>query len=160
MPTLDPDERAFRQHVAAARFQIHVDRAHWRVAGDSWPHPVIAVRASPRTGAPAEVALRFDLNGYPVTAPTSAPWDVQANAPLAHELWPTGGRVAVAFNPNWNGGTAIYIPCDRLAIVGHDAWRDAHRAYLWDPTKDIVDYLKVIHDLLHSPEYSGIRRAA
>ncbi len=156
----EPDERAFRRDIAAGRFQAYADMGAWQVVVDSWPNPVIAVAAAPRTGAPDEVALRFTLDNYPALAPTAQPWDVGRDAPLARCLWPTGGRVGMAFNPNWNNGTALYIPCDRLAIAGHDLWRQQHPAYLWDATKDIVDYLKVVHDLLHSSDYTGVRRAA
>jgi hypothetical protein len=68
--------------------------------------------------------------------------------------------VGTAFNPGWNAN-AIYIPMDRLALNGHDQWRELHRATIWDPNRmDIVDYLKVIHELLHSSEYIGVLRAA
>ncbi len=160
MPRPDPDERAFRQHVSEGRFQMHVDRGEWRLIDISWPHALVAVAAAPREGAPDELVLRFTLDGYPALAPTAAPWDLRHDAPLSHDLWPTGGRrIQLAFNPGWNSA-AIYIPCDRLAISGHDAWRDQHAAYVWDPTKDIVDYLKVVHELLHSADYAGVRRAA
>jgi hypothetical protein len=155
----NPDERAFRQHIAAGRFQAHVDLGAWRVVDDSWPRPIISVAAAPRVAAPDEVALRFTLDGYPVTAPTAQPWDVTTGTPLRPELWPTGGRVAMAFNPSWNTN-AIYIPCDRLAIANHDQWRERYAAYVWDPTKDIVDYLSVVHELLHSSDYTGVRQAA
>ena len=158
---VDPDERTFRRDLAAARFQAGVDRGDWRLVERkwTWPNPIIAVATAPRMDSPDEVALRFTVDGYPTLAPTSAPWDADEHAPLPPELWPTGGRVSLAFNPRWNAN-AIYIPCDRLAIAGHDPWLEQHKAYLWDPSKEIVDYLLVIHELLHSAGYSGIRRAA
>lgn len=157
----DPDERTFRRHLVGARFRAGVDRGDWRLVSDewAWPHPLIAVSAAPRVGGPGEVTLRFTVDGYPATAPTAAPWDAQANAPLAPQLWPSGGRTSLAFNPGWNA-SAIYIPCDRLAISGHDPWLQLHRGYVWAPGKDIVDYLLIIHDLLHSHGYAGVRQTA
>jgi hypothetical protein len=124
-----------------------------------WPHPVIAVAAAPRPGGPNEVTLRFTVDGYPVSTPTATPWDATQDTPLNPGLWPTGGRVTAVFNPQWNAG-ALYIPCDRMAIAGHDPWKDQYRALLWDPTKDIVHYLKVVHELLHSAGYAGVRKPA
>ena len=164
---MEPDERTFRRHVAGGRFQQGVDRGEWRVVDAVWPNPIIAASAEIRAGAPTEVALRFTLGGYPTLGPTSEPWDAEAGTPLPHELWPTGptgSRVATAFNPAWQprpGIHAIYIPMDRTAIEGHDQWHQLHPALIWDPTRmTIVDYLKVIHELLHSSQYSGVRRAA
>lgn len=160
-----PDERAFRDHVARGRFQAGADRGDWSMAQDGWPNPVIAVSASVGAGSPEAFSFRFDLNGYPAQAPTSEPWELDAGCALEHDLWPTGsGRVTRVFNPSWMPATnvhALYHPMDRLALVGHDNWRTEDPASIWDPTRmDIVDYLKVIHDLLQSPEYSGIRRPA
>lgn len=162
---MKPDERTFREHITRGRFQQGVDRGDWRVLRDSWPNPVIAVSAAERVGAPVEIAFRFDLIGYLADAPTSAPWDSKNDAALADERWPAGtGRVATVFNVGWVPSPnvhALYHPIDRLALVGHDNWRTQDPASIWDPSRmDIVDYLKVIHELLHSPEYSGIRRAA
>ncbi len=162
MTRLDPDERTFRQHLAGPRFQAGVDRGDWRVVTEdwAWPHPIIAVAAAPRAGGADEVALRFTVDGYPALAPTATPWAAEQDTPLPHDEWPTGGRVSLAFNPGWNEGKALYIPCDRLAITGHDPWLQQHRAYVWSPSKEITDYLQLIHELLHSDGYAGTRRAA
>ncbi len=161
---MGPDERSYRADIADARFRMGVDAGRWRLARDTWPHPVIAVNAATRPDGPEHIAMRFDLIGYPVDAPTAAPWDLDNDTALPADLWPTGGRVGLAFNPGWNpapGTFAMYIPMDRFAILGHDQWRVQHEATIWDPSRmTIVDYLKVIHDLLHSSEYSGTRRAA
>jgi len=162
---MTPDERTFHDHVAAARFQLGVDRGDWRVDSDVWPNPVIEVAAAVRADAPSAFAFRFDLTGYPVDGPTSEPWDIPANAPLPAARWPIGsGRVALVFNSGWQPGGvghALYHPIDRLSLVGHDSWRTQDPASIWDPSRmDIVDYLKVVHELLHSPLYEGIRRAA
>lgn len=161
---MQPDERAYRAHVAGARFQMGVDAGHWQLERDQWPNPVIGVRAAERSDGPEHVSLRFDLTGYPQAPPTSTPWCMKSNTMLPVELWPAGGRVGVAFNPAWNpapGVFAIYMPLDRLAVAGHDHWREQHPATVWDPSRsELVDYLKVIYDLLHSSEYSGTRRAA
>lgn len=165
LTAMNPDERTFRQHIARGRFRLGVDRGDWRVLRDGWPNPIVAVTAAARDGAPDEFAFRLDVAGYPDAGPTSEPWDAKADSPLAHEFWPTGaGRIGIVFNPGWTPAAnvhALYHPIDRLAIVGHDNWRAQDPASIWDPSRmEIVDYLQVIHELLHSSQYSGIRRAA
>lgn len=160
-----PDERTFRDHVAGGRFQGGADRGDWWLVNERWPNPLIAVAAAGRPGVPSALVLRFDLTNYPAAGPTAQPWDAERDAGLAHDLWPAGsGRIATVFNPQWMpspGVHALYHPIDRLAIVGHDNWRTQDPGSVWDPSRmDIVDYLKVVHELLHSAAYSGIRRAA
>lgn len=159
-----PDERSFRDHIARGRFQAGIDRGDWSVKVDGWPNPLIAVAAINRNGAPKAFAFRFDLNHYPTDAPTSEPWDADKKEPLAADLWPGGsGRVTTVFNPGWAPDNlhALYHPMDRRALVGHTNWQTLDPGSIWDPSRmDIVDYLQVIHELLHSSEYSGLRRPA
>ena len=155
-----PDERTFRHHVAAGPFQAGRDRGDWRLESIDWPHAVIAVAAPARPGAPSEIALRFELTNYPQEAPTAQPWDIAANAPLPHALWPIGEQTSQVFNPGWNNGAALYIPCDRQAIAGHDAWLTQHQPYLWRADRDITLYLRVVRDVLHRSGYTGVHRQA
>lgn len=152
---VSPDEQVFRAHVDGAEFLAGVDRGDWRLIELVWPIALIAVSAAPRTNAPNEFILRFELSNYPVAEPTAALWDLVAGTALAPESWPKGvGRVATAFNAGWNPH-ALYIPCDRLAIRGHDAWKTTHRRYIWDSTKDVSFYLRLVHELLHDEDYTG-----
>jgi hypothetical protein len=154
-----PDERTFRRHLAAGPFQVGVDRGDWRLLSVEWPYAVIAVAAPPRPGAPDEIALRFELSGYPQRAPTAQPWDIAANATLADALWPIGGQASEVFNPGWRRD-ALYIPCDHVALEGHDAWLTQHQPYLWHASRDISHYLRVVRDVLHDPGYAGVRQQA
>jgi len=127
------------------------------LVGVTWPHAVIAVAAAPRDGSPCEYGFRFELTNYPQDPPTAEPWDLQSNHPLAPTQWPTGRcRLLAAFNPSWNA-QAIYIPCDRKAIQGHDPWLTRHPWLIWSPTGDITQYLRVLHELLNSGDYTGVR---
>lgn len=152
-----PDERTFRQHVAGGAFLRGAVRGRWRLVRVVWPHVVIAVSAAPREGSPSEYGFRFELTNYPQSLPTAQPWDLEHDGPLAATRWPTGRlRLAAAFNPRWNL-QAIYIPCDRLAIQGHDGWRTKHPSMIWQPTGDITQYLSILHELLNSGDYTGAR---
>jgi hypothetical protein len=155
-----PDERVFRAHVAAGPFQSGVDRGRWRLLSITWPYAIISVSADERPGAPSEYAFRFECSNYPQTAPTAQPWDVARDVALDHTHWPGGReRLAFAFNPGWKGGQCLYLPCDRLSIEGHDAWRNQYPAMMWSPTGDITQYLRIVYDLLHSSNYTGLRGA-
>ena len=148
-----PDEAAFRADIAGARFQQGVDRGRWRLVSLEWPYAVIAISSAPRENGPSEFFLRFQLEGFPGN-PTACPWDPETNALLAPEKRPKGDRVGMAFRSDWE--QALYVPWDRLAIVGHDAWRTRHPGQLWDPTEGISCYLRHTHSLLNDEDYEGV----
>lgn len=157
---MGPDERVLRAHIEGGPFQSGVDRGYWRLIVITWPHVFLVVSAAPRDQAPSEYVFRFECSNYPRVPPTARPWDAKRNVPLEAAKWPGGsGRVAFAFRPDWLGGQALYLPCDRLAIAGHDAWRTQHSHLIWKTTSDITLYLEAIYDLLHSRDYSGCRSA-
>jgi hypothetical protein len=164
MPTQEvlphPSEQAFLADAGKAKFQNGVDKGRWRLVEGSerWPIVCIEVAALAKLNAPAGYAFRFDLTGYPEQPPTARLWDVTTGSPLLRAKWPGGkGRVTAAFNPDWNAESAIYLPCDRVALVGHDAWRQQHPHLLWSSRGDITQYLWILYDLLNSPEYGGLR---
>lgn len=152
-----PDERTLRRHLADGAFRLGAARGRWRLVRIAWPHVVIAVTAAARVGSPSEYGFRFELTNYPQSPPTAQPWDLVYDRPLETTRWPTGrSRLAAAFNPGWNA-QALYLPCDRLAIQGHDAWRTQHPSMIWSPASDITLYLRVLHELLTSGDYTGAR---
>jgi hypothetical protein len=153
---LSLDERVLRLHLKSGRFLSGVACGRWRFVSLKWPHLIVAIPA--RDGV--EYGFRFECTGYPRAAATARPWDLTADAPLPTNRWPKGrGRVSLAFNPGWKKGTALYLPCDRLAIEGHGNWRHEHPALLWDAAKGICKYLGIIHELLNSSDYEGSRAA-
>lgn len=153
-----PDERALRADVAKAAFRLAQAEGRWRLAGINWPIVVIAVTASDGK----EFALRFDCTGYPASAPTARPWDTKADTPLPFDHWPgsKGGRVKAVFRPDWKGGTALYVPCDRVSREGHDNWRQETPTMIWRPERGIVQYLEIVHELLNCADYQPSARAA
>jgi hypothetical protein len=158
--TMAPDQRMLRSHLTAGNFRSGVARGRWRLSSIDWPHGLIAVTAAQRPTGPDEFCFRFECSDYPATPPTAQPWDADARCPLAHDRWPGGtNHVARAFNPGWNV-PAIYIPCDRLAIQGHVAWLTSAPSMLWKADRDLTQYLRVLHDLLNSSDYSGVRGPA
>lgn len=154
---MGPDERVFRAHVGRGAFLSGEDRGRWRLVSIDWPHAVICVSAAPRDGGPEEYAFRFGLSDYPQSPPTAHPWDLESDSPLDTGRWPGGtSHVSRAFNPLWNP-RAIYVPFDRQAIAGHDAWRTQHPHLIWSPDRDITLYLRTLYELLNSSDYTGPR---
>lgn len=151
-----PDERAFRADVAKPAFRLGQVEGRWRLQDVTWPYALIGVTA--RDGR--EYILRFDCSAYPQSPPTAGPWDIDRNAILAFDRWPRGGgRFGAVFNPGWKMGTALYLPCDREALAGHDHWRTQMPSKIWRPSEGIVQYLELVHELLHCREYSPPARA-
>jgi hypothetical protein len=150
------EERAFRGHVERADFQLGVLKSQWRLLRVTWPTADIAITA--RDGA--EWGFRFLLDGYPAQLPNARPCDLESGVPLSPEHWPKGsGRVAAAFNPGWNPA-ALYLPCERLALPGHNQWVSQHPHLLWPPARGIIHYVEIIHDLLASVAYCPAVRSA
>ena len=153
-----PDERAFRADVGKPAFRLAQAEGRWRLVGIAWPCAFIAVKAVDKR----EYVLRLNCAGYPLQPPTGGPWDPEKDAILPFALWPRskGGRVGTVFRTNWKGGTALYLPCDRVSLQGHDGWRTEMPSKIWRPSTGIVQYLELVHELLNSADYVPPLRAA
>lgn len=154
-----PDERAFRADLAKPLFLSGVVEERWRVVRVAWPVALISVVA--KDGS--EYVLRFECAGYPAAPPTARLWDSERDAPLTFELWPRsacGGRLGAVFRRDWKQGSALYLPCDREAVAGHDGWKTEQPSKIWQPSTGIVHYLELVHELLHCRDYAPPARAA
>lgn len=152
MSTMRPDESEFRAHLSAGSYLLGATSGRWRLVEVAWPFATFAVRAVDGV----EWGLRFECSDYPRTAPTAQPWDLALHAPLAAQRWPKGSsRIPLAFNPSWKNGACLYLPCDRLSIDGHANWYNEHPSLIWDPGVGIAHYLRIVHDLLNSGDYTS-----
>ncbi|RUX23023.1 hypothetical protein EOA27_01790 [Mesorhizobium sp. M2A.F.Ca.ET.037.01.1.1] len=153
-----PDERALQADLAKPAFRLGLMEGRWTLRGLCWPHAFIGVIA--RDGQ--EFVLRLSCTGFPANPPTGGPWNMTTNTVLEFDRWPrsNGGRVGAVFNPSWKSGTALYLPCDRESIVGHDNWQTELASKIWRPSGGIVQYLELVHELLNSRDYSPPARAA
>lgn len=156
---MNPEQAIFLSHVAEAPFQAGLDRERWGFHGSladiAWPYVTLWVQADSTVMPNRRVYLRFDLQGYSETAPTACPWDVATNGPLEHANWPKGSNnVPKIFNPGWNNGSALYAPCDRMAMKNHDQWKAEFPGVWWEQTFTIVHYLRFIHACLNCERYA------
>jgi hypothetical protein len=153
-----PDQRAFEADAAKAAFRLGQAEGRWCLICVTWPFAYIAVTAKDGRA----YTLRLNCQGYPQVAPTGGPWDCARSAMLAFDLWPRGlgGRVSAVFRTDWKGGSALYLPCDRESFAGHENWRTEMPSKIWRPVDGIVQYLELVHELLHSRDYAPPVRAA
>lgn len=147
--TLPSAQAALLAHLGEAPFLMGAMNGCWQPRSIAWPIAFFDVRA--RDGR--DYTLRLDCTGYP-QAPTGAFWDIACGTWLAAPRWPrTGPRFGVALRSDWQGGTALYVPCDRASLPGHEQWLQLHPAWAWDPKVGISRYLNVVWTMLNGDDY-------
>ncbi|MCU1463245.1 MAG: hypothetical protein JWO37_3320 [Acidimicrobiales bacterium] len=153
-----PDERALRAHLRGGRFVAGVAGWEWQLLSISWPFAVIAISAAERDNGPKEFAVRFELTGYPHTAPTGGLWDVDADACLPPDRRPKGERVGMLFRTDgWAGGaSAMYAPWDRIGLQAHPDWAEKYPMEAWNPTRDLSFILSQLHERFNADDYLGV----
>ena len=154
---MQPDEALFQAHIKESTFRSGLDRGRWGLVETNppveWPYQLIWIESDNRFVSSGRLSLRFRLDGYPASAPTAVPWNAEKQQVLPPNEWPKGeGNVSKVFNPNWNS-TALYAPCDRVAMQGHDTWKTQHSSWWWTSDKTIVLYLEFVHRCLNPEKY-------
>lgn len=150
---MQPDEYALCADLRSARFLSGEDRGRWEYRDIQWPYIFVDVRAKDERS----FTLRLDCSDYPANPPTGTFWNMATNLRLDFSRWPSGGeRIQLTFKPGWKDGNALYIPCDRESVAGHDAWLSQYPQMIWNPNRGITMYLEIVHDLLQSKDYESI----
>lgn len=153
-----PAEQSLREHLRSGHFLAGVAARHWRLIASNWPFITIAISAAERPNSPTEFILRFEVTGYPHTAPTGGLWDLDGDRSLPVGQRPKGERAAQLFRADgWVGGsTAMYAPWDRFGLQAHRDWAQAYRLDAWGPTRDLSFILTKVHEVLNADDYLGI----
>lgn len=152
-----PARTILEKDLAAPEFRCGELEGRWRHVKTEWPYAVIAVSAPKRPNAPEEYGFRFECSGYRQSPVTAQPWDFDGNVPLPATRWPTGnGVVTSVFRPTWKQGQCLYLPCDRMALEGHDEWFHQHPSRLWQASRGIICYLEQIFELFNQGGYTGV----
>ncbi|MES9841938.1 MAG: hypothetical protein ABW134_15385 [Candidatus Thiodiazotropha endolucinida] len=146
---MSADHVKLLEHLEQAPFVVGEMNGRWRLGGISWPFVFVDVLARDKR----VFTLRLQCDGYP-NLPTGAFWDMANSRWLPACRWPrTGARFGSALRTDWQGGTALYIPCDRNSIAGHEQWLELYPAWCWDPVIGIARYLEVVWTMLNGEDY-------
>jgi hypothetical protein len=139
--------------LAAMPFREGTARGRWKLLGITWPHALFSIRA--RDGR--EFMLRLECSNYPAQPPTGGLWDSARSGPPEASGWPRGDAVfSSVFRRDWQCGTALYMPLDRVSRMGHLDWPTQHPHLVWKPELGVVQYLAEVHRQLSSRGYHGI----
>lgn len=139
------DEKNLRNDLSSPRFLSGEDRGRWKLIDVRWPFLFVNFIAKNQQ----TYTLRLNCSNYPSDPPTGGFWDTDNDCVLAAARWPRGSsRVGQALNPSWQGGTALYIPCDRISMAGHAPWRTQYPQQQWKSERGISMYLEIVHELL------------
>jgi len=154
---MKPDQQLFACHLMEAPFLAGVDSGKWGLHGESaeiiWPTPIIWIEADKRFVPSGRIYLKVNMENYSAVGPTACPWDVGKNAGLENSLWPKGpGNISAVFNPGWKN-YALYAPCDRIAMEGHEAWKAQFPRWWWQSTFTFVTYLEFVHRCLNPNDH-------
>lgn len=149
--TVVTEQTVIETHLDSAPFLTGQMNGRWLLRAIAWPHVLFDVFA--RDGQP--YTLRLDCTSYP-QMPTGSFWSVEQGSWLLAPRWPrAGARFGAALRTDWQGGTALYIPCDRRSIAGHEQWLQLHPAWAWDPRIGVARYLEVVWTLLNGDDYAA-----
>jgi hypothetical protein len=153
-----PAEQAVRADLTSARFRVGVKRGHWRQVSYTFPVLLVAVAAIEPDGSSSEYSFRFELTGFPGTAPEVRIWDRTTNALLLTNKRPTGSNRVVEAFKSW-GNETVYRPWDRHGGA-HNNWATTHPGLAWNPKRDLTFILEDLHGLLTSNAAAGSTRQA
>jgi hypothetical protein len=149
---MQPDHATLQRDLASPSFREGIARKAWRLIEVAWPFTLIGITAHDGH----EHVVRLDCCGYPTEPPTGGLWDMERGATLSPAQWPRGDDVFLSMlRHDWNGGTAIYFPLDRVARTGHPDWAHTHAHLTWNPAKGIVQHVSEVHRLFNSGGYHG-----
>jgi hypothetical protein len=144
----DPAMEAVTADLASARFRAGAMRSQWRQVSYEFPILLLAVAAIEPDGSSSEYCFRFELTGFPGTAPEVIIWDPVTQALLPADKRPKGSpRVSKAFQV-WQDPT-VYRPWDRRSGTHNNFTRD-HPDLAWHPKRDLTFILEDLHGLLTS----------
>lgn len=150
MTVITADHATLLAHLQSAPFLMGVDSGRWALRELKWPYVLVDVFAFNGD----LYTLRLLCDGYPEQPPTGAFWDAAHGTHLPGPRWPRAGPGrGQALRNDWQSGTALYIPCDRHSISGHDQWRGLYPAWLWKPKRGLTCYLEVVSELIGGADY-------
>lgn len=158
MTTTDLAKQAADTDLTSPRFRRGEVSKYWRKISFDFPILVMAISGIDTGGNCCEYFFRFELTGFPGTAPEAKIWDISANAPLATDLRPKGSERVVKAFQDW-GEKSVYRPWDRHS-GNHNNFSTNFPDLAWHSKRDLTFILEDIHGLLTSNAVSSTHRSA
>ena len=149
---MEIDEAALRRDLGSAAFRLGEKAGRWKFVRLNFPYLYVLVELPKFGGCWPWILIKIECAGYPGNGPTGDFWHAVNDLRLPDAERPRGANGTVLdWFKDWGKG-AIYHPIDRLAW---DHWPNQHHELRWQPGYTIVDYLEVIHGLVHDPSNMG-----
>jgi hypothetical protein len=145
----DPATEAVLTDLSSPKFRAGVIQNRWRVVSHEQPVLIIAVAGQKAAGEACEYGFRFELSGFPGSAPEVKMWDINNNCLLpAGERPAWSPRVVEAFKM-WGDHNTVYRPWDRVGGP-HNNWNRDHPHLAWHPNRGLTFILEDLHGLVTS----------
>lgn len=155
-------QQEFQRDLLSFRFREGELKGDWGLAEGApapWPHALLWIRTAERDSRTVRFYFRFDLTGYPKSAPSACLWNIDKGEVLDESKRPrdSSGAVLIEFRMPWNGYHALYVPWDRGGIQSHPDWTKTYPGRIWREGCTICDFLDWTWELLNADTYAGIK---
>lgn len=146
-----PAVDAINSDLQSRPYQVGAARGLWRLVEFTHPSYIFAVTGVGPNGESVEIFFRFELNGYPATAPWVQIWDHATKQQLPADRRPQRGKLQSESFKIWgNHGGSVYRPWDRHSGP-HNGWNSKHPELAWNPRRDLSFVLNDLHQILNCP---------
>lgn len=152
-------QKRLNADLAADAVQVGVALGQWKILRSEFPYVLVSFSTSRQTHLSGSVVVRFDCTDYPDRPATACAWNIDGDTPLSPDQRPRGGRATMTFRSDWEGGRALYLPCDRMAIDSHPDWANQYPHDLWDSTKGIAEYFQLVSTILTEADDAFVRES-
>ena len=149
--TSSPAVDAINSDLQSKPYQVGVARGFWRLVEATHPTYIFAVTGVGPNGKSVENFFRFELSGYPATAPWVQIWDPATKQQQPETQRPKRGKLQIESFKAWgNHGGSVYRPWDRHSGA-HNDWNSKHPELAWNPHRDLSFVLHDLHQILNCP---------
>jgi hypothetical protein len=150
MSSNDPTNVSVEADLHSPQFRVGVKKGLWRIVSYNFPILVVGISATEPDGKETEYVFRFELTGFPNTAPLVHIWDLSTNDLLAVEKRPKGSQKVLTSFEQWGNGNrgSVYRPWDRES-GNHNNWNSTYPNFAWAPNRNLSFALEDLHEILN-----------
>lgn len=141
-----PAASAIAADLNSNLFKVGVARGMWRLVEAGFPFYIFAVTEHGSANQDKEHFFRFELSGFPATAPWVQIWDTEHGVELHPEQRPQHNDLQKQSFKAWQN--SVYRPWDRFAGV-HNNWNATYPDLAWNPTRNLSFVLNDLYQILN-----------